>query len=94
VSPRPTGGIVPLAAIVLPPDVPPGFPLAERARAKTRFVGGLRKRWVNPDGTILEWDYQHGRVEKYTRRGQHLGEFDAQTGTQTASADQARTVEP
>jgi RHS repeat-associated protein len=36
-----------------------------------------RKRWVLPDGSILEWDYQHGRVEKYDKTGKkHQGEYD------------------
>ncbi|GAB3354126.1 hypothetical protein GCM10027566_14960 [Arachidicoccus ginsenosidivorans] len=33
-----------------------------------------RKRWRMLDGSIFEWDYQHGRVEKYNKTGKyHLG---------------------
>jgi RHS repeat-associated protein len=40
-----------------------------------------RKRWKLPDGSILEWDYQHGRVEKYDNTGKnHEGEYDPNTG--------------
>jgi hypothetical protein len=56
--------------------------------------GGLRKRWKTQTGEIFEWDSQHGTVEKYNKRGKHLGEFDAETGTQTKSADSTREVEP
>ncbi|MNE91154.1 Colicin-E3 [compost metagenome] len=54
----------------------------------------IRKRLENSDSTILEWDYQHGKVEKYNKRGQHLGEFDAETGVQSKPADPARRIEP
>jgi hypothetical protein len=74
----------------------PGFPDAELDRPKTRRGdgGGLRKRWRDPDGTIYEWDYQHGTVEKYDRRGRHLGEYDAVTGEQLKGPDPTRRVEP
>ncbi|MEO0927914.1 MAG: colicin E3/pyocin S6 family cytotoxin [Cyanobacteria bacterium J06643_13] len=41
-----------------------------------------------------EWDSYHGRVEKYDRRGNHLGEFDPITGEETKSTDSSRTIEP
>lgn len=37
---------------------------------------------------------QHGAVEKYNKRGKHLGEFDHETGEQTKDADKNREVEP
>jgi len=56
---------------------------------------GLRKRWKNfEDGTIYEWDYRHGRVEKYNSRGKHLGEFDYQSGVQIKDANPNRSIEP
>ena len=55
--------------------------------------GGLRHRWKDAAGTIFEWDYRHGRVEKYDRLGRHLGEFDPVTGAQTKPASN-RVVEP
>lgn len=47
-------------------------------------------RWKGRDGTIYEWDFQHGAVEKYNKRGKHLGEFDHETGTQNKAADPTR----
>lgn len=53
----------------------------------------VRKRWINSDGCILEWDYQHGAVEKFSPNGrQHQGEYDAVTGTQTKPGDPTRSV--
>jgi Cytotoxic len=72
-----------------------GFPHAQRVTRKTpRLGGGLRHRWKDYDGSILEWDYQHGRVEKYNSRGHHIGEFDPATGFQTKPADPTRRVIP
>lgn len=82
---------------VLPPEdnVLPGFPEARRSKSKTWFPGGKRRRWKEPDGTIYEWDYENGRVEKYARRGEpHRGEFDPKTGEQTKPSDPTRKVEP
>ncbi|MFF0082257.1 colicin E3/pyocin S6 family cytotoxin [Streptomyces canus] len=75
----------------------PGFPKAGPARAKTPVQGGggLRKRWKDPkSGEIYEWDSQHGAVEKYNKRGKHLGEYDPNTGAQTKPADPTRKVTP
>jgi len=72
----------------------PGFPNARKARPKTRFGGGLRRRWIDADGCILEWDYQHGRVERFNSRGVHLGEFDPDTGQQIGPADKRKHVRP
>jgi hypothetical protein len=41
-----------------------------------------------------QWDFQHGAVEKYNKRGKHLGEFDHITGEQTKAADSTRKIEP
>ncbi len=71
------------------------FPDAKRVRGKTpRADGGLRNRWKSPSGMIYEWDYRHGRVEVYDRRGRHLGEFDPDTGEQTKPANPVYQVEP
>ncbi|MDA0712908.1 MAG: colicin E3/pyocin S6 family cytotoxin, partial [bacterium] len=43
---------------------------------------------------IFEWDYQHGTVEKYNKRGVHLGEFDPLSGEQLKPANQKRRIEP
>jgi hypothetical protein len=56
----------------------PGFPDAKPVKPKTPISengGKLRKRWKSPDGTIYEWDYQHGTVEKYDKKGIHQGEY-------------------
>ncbi len=51
------------------PRMLPAFPNARPAPGKTRYPGGIRRRWKDSDGNIYEWDYQHGRVEKYDKRG-------------------------
>lgn len=81
---------------VPPPRKLPAFPDAQRAKPKTPVQGGggLRPRWKDRDGTIYEWDRQHGTVEKYDKRGRHLGEFDPNTGQRTKHADPSRRVEP
>lgn len=90
---QPSSDHLPPRPIILPSyHVPPqalsGFPDAVRVPQKTH-----RARWKLPDGSILEWDYQHGRVEKYNPRGKHQGEFDPNTGEQTKPRDQSRTTE-
>ncbi|EJM71520.1 putative cytotoxic protein [Pseudomonas sp. GM50] len=79
-----------------PKGVLPAFPDLVRGRSKTSVQGGggLRPRWFDRVGNIYEWDRQHGALEKYTKRGKHLGEFDHVTGEQTKSADKTREVEP
>jgi len=54
----------------------------------------MRKRWKDSDGTIYEWDYQHGAVEKYDKRGMHQGEFDPDTGEKLKEASPNRRVDP
>ncbi|MBV4486863.1 S-type pyocin domain-containing protein [Pseudomonas sp. SWRI153] len=63
-----------------PPKLLPAFPDAKPVRNK-----GPRKRWESKK-RIYEWDYQHGAVEVYNREGDHLGEFDINTGKQTSKA--------
>ncbi|EPJ84035.1 S-type Pyocin [Pseudomonas sp. CFII64] len=79
-----------------PPRGLTAFPDAKIAPRKTTIQGGggLRKRWKSKEGLIFEWDSQHGAVEKYNKRGKHLGEFDPETGEQTKEADNTREVEP
>ncbi|MGX9559366.1 colicin E3/pyocin S6 family cytotoxin [Pseudomonas sp. CFBP 5750] len=77
------------------PDFLPAFPSAKWAPPKTRMKGGgLRPRWKDNEKLIYEWDFQHGAVEKYNKRGKHLGEFDPITGAQTKPANPTRWVEP
>ncbi len=78
-----------------PPQELPAFPGTVRDKPKTPFAGGgKRARWRTPDGDILEWDYQHGRVEKYNKQGKHKGEYDPNTGQQTKPTEPGRKIEP
>ena len=79
---------------VPPPDVPPAFPHLRTVRRKTPYGGGLRKRWMDNDGNIFEWDYQHGTVEAYNSTGRHLGEYDPVTGEQLQGLVPGRRVAP
>ena len=72
---------------VTPPKVLPAFPNARRMSPQ---APRQRKWWRDPDGTTYEWDYQHGAVEKYSKNGKHLGEYDANTGAQTKPPDPGR----
>lgn len=78
-----------------PPKLLPAFPKAKIVKPKTPISGGgLRKRWKDEE-FIYEWDSLHGRVEKYDQRGNHLGEFDPNTGVQTKPANPSRPrIEP
>ena len=80
---------------IQPPENLPAFPDAKKAKKKTprQGGGGLRERWKDKK-KIYEWDYQHGKVERYNKRGKHEGEFDPETGEQTKPADKNRRVEP
>lgn len=73
-----------------------GFPDAQPVKPKTPIQGGqgLRKRWKDSEGTIYEWDSRHGRVEKYNKRGKHLGEFDPETGEQLGQANPDYEIDP
>jgi len=75
------------------PHIPPpkqglkAFPEAQRVKPKSQG-----QRWE--DGQyIYEWDYQHGRVEKWTKRGQHLGDFDPETGVKVGEPRDDRTID-
>ncbi|MEB0205136.1 colicin E3/pyocin S6 family cytotoxin [Pseudomonas sp. CCC3.1] len=78
------------------PKYLPGFSDAISATKKTSVKGGgkLRHRWKTSKGFILEWDYQHGAIEMYDKRGKHLGEFNHVTGEQNKPSDPARRIEP
>lgn len=59
------------------PKTLPGFPNASPAKSKNKN----RKRWIDDNGDILEWDYKHGEVEKYDKTGKkHKGAFNPRTG--------------
>ena len=40
-----------------------------------------QRRWRSSDGKRLyTWDFLHGEIEVFNKRGQHLGALDAVTG--------------
>ncbi len=81
------------AGYVPAPDLLPGFPGAQLAKPKAAKGQRPRRRWE--DGTrIYEWDYRHGRVEIYDRRGRHLGKFDPVSGRRLKGPNPNYTVVP
>lgn len=62
------------------------FPDAIKVRHK-----GHRHRWESKT-RIYEWDYQHGKVEVYDKQGNHLGEYDPDTGEKTGDAKPERRI--
>lgn len=72
------------------------FPDLRIVPKKTPIQSGemLRRRWKDSAGKIYEWDYRHGTVEVYDKRGHHLGEFDSENGKILKPADLNRKVEP
>ncbi len=70
------------------PRILPGFPDTFRVQPK-----GARRRWMDPDGLLYEWDYRHGALEVYNSRGRHIGEFDHRTGLQLKPADPGRRID-
>jgi hypothetical protein len=90
------GGTVSPGVRIPAPNTPKAFPTLKRVKPKTAVQGGgpLRKRWKDKDGNLYEWDSQHGRLEKYDKRGRHQGEFDPETGKQTKQADPSRVIDP
>jgi hypothetical protein len=52
------------------------------------------QRWRSPDGERLyEWDFLHGHVEGYNKRGIHVGVFDAVTGVKTQDPVKGRKID-
>jgi len=71
-----------------PPLTLPGFPNSIPAKRKAG-----RKRWLDDNGDILEWDSQHGEVEVYDKTGKkHKGGYDPDTGEQTSDPVSGRTT--
>ncbi len=61
----------------------------ERTKPKTN-----RSRWIDEKGRIYEWDSQHGELEVYNGRGQHIGVRDPETGEWIKPAKPGRGTEP
>lgn len=74
-------------AYVSPPKNLQGMP---GTRPVDRIGPRYRHTWKDKKGNTYEWDYQHGAVEKYSKSGKHLGEYDAETGAQRKPADPSR----
>jgi len=81
---------------VQPPQRLSAFPEAKRCTSKTYITGSQkqRRRW-QCQKFIYEWDFRHGRVEKYCRKtGRHLGEFDSMTAQQLKPPNPQRWINP
>jgi hypothetical protein len=74
-------------AVIPAPDRLKAFPGAERVKPK-----GRARRWSDAE-YVYEWDGLHGRVEKYTKTGHHLGEYDPDTGELTKDREPGRRIE-
>jgi hypothetical protein len=73
---------------IQPVDGPlPGFSATRRVRPRSDRSGRYRARWRDDEGRSYEWDYRHGSVEMYSRRGEHLGEFDPIIGRRLKPRD-------
>jgi hypothetical protein len=85
-----------ISGYVPAPEKLMAYPDAAREKRKTPVQRGgqVRARWKDSKGNIYEWDYQHGSVEKYDKRGKHLGEYDPRTGEPLKGVDDTRSVEP
>ncbi|MCJ8167146.1 colicin E3/pyocin S6 family cytotoxin [Pontibacter sp. E15-1] len=66
----------------------PGFPDAERVKPK-----GGRPRWKLPNGDIIEWDGQHRELERYNKRGKHIGVWNPD-GEMIKDPVDDRSIEP
>lgn len=57
-------------------------------------VKNHQKIWVSHDRKrYYTWDYTHGDVEVFNKRGYHLGSANAKTGTMTKPAVKGRKID-
>ncbi|MGY0388184.1 colicin E3/pyocin S6 family cytotoxin [Nocardioides sp. WG-D5] len=74
------------------PPIPPPKPCFLDTQIKLKRRGNAR--WVSPSGERLwEWDWLHGHIEGYNRRGMHVGVFDAVTGKRIKNAIKGRKID-
>ncbi len=71
-----------------PPRSLPGFPDSQKVKPKN-----FRTRWRLPDGDLLEWDGQHGELERYNPKGKHKGVYSPE-GDRIGDAVPGRKIEP
>jgi hypothetical protein len=74
------------------PPIPPSRPcyLDTLTRVKRKGVS----RWKNAAGDrYFEWDWTHGHIEGYDKRGYHVGVFDAVSGIRIAKAVKGRRID-
>jgi RHS repeat-associated protein len=60
----------------------PGFEDSERLKHRK----GARPSWDLGKGWHGEWDFQHGEIEVYNKRGEHQGAYDPKTGKKLKDA--------
>ncbi|MEB0205731.1 S-type pyocin domain-containing protein [Pseudomonas sp. CCC3.1] len=77
-----------------PPLGLPAFPDAFPVKSKSSVQGGgaKRSRWKDRKGRIYEWDSKTAAIELYGKQGNHLGEFNHETGEQIDPAKPGRTT--
>jgi hypothetical protein len=67
---------------------------SECAEGQTKDL--IWRRWKAEKMARWRQDFgmAHGRIEMYDSKGNHLGEFDPETGAMVKEADPTRKVEP
>ena len=69
--------------------------------AHGQFVSGLRpikskshrKRWVDDDENIYEWDSRHCELERHDSHGKHSGVVDPESGERIRPSIPGRWIE-
>lgn len=64
----------------------PGFEGSERLKSRKN----ARPSWNLGKGWHAEWDFQHGEVEVYNKKGKHQGAFNPENGEKIKDADKSR----
>lgn len=69
-----------------PKDINDIFPNAKNVGSKNQ-----RKRWIDEKNrNIYEWDYQHGDIEIYNKRGIHQGSINHKTKKRKTSCERKK----
>jgi hypothetical protein len=73
------------------PPVPPNSYLARQNYLGYKHGG---RRWQSSGGDRLyTWDWHHGHIEAFNKRGYHLGVLDAITGVTIDEAVKGRRID-